>query len=136
MESAILGLMLDSSVLITAERRNLRPDQAIQTAQEVAGEIPVVLVAEIGHGIFVQITWSSRRSRESIGSRYSFRIASRAAVDWPEDALGDSSISALRTFPEWVSAGCRRRLRLFGRDHFVRWIFPGLRQTRPIRPQV
>jgi predicted nucleic acid-binding protein len=56
MESALLGLVLDSSILITAERRTLRPDQAIETVQKVVGEIPIVLcpvtVAEIGHGIY------------------------------------------------------------------------------------
>jgi tRNA(fMet)-specific endonuclease VapC len=56
MESALLGLVLDSSVLITAERRKLTPAQVIETVQEHIGEIPVVLcsltVAEIGHGIY------------------------------------------------------------------------------------
>jgi predicted nucleic acid-binding protein len=51
-----LGLVLDSSVLIAAERRNLRPDQAIESVQKVVGEIAIVLsavtVAEIGHGIY------------------------------------------------------------------------------------
>lgn len=54
MESALVGLVLDSSVLITAERRKLRPDQAIESVQKTVGEIPVVLcsptVAEIGTG--------------------------------------------------------------------------------------
>src|ERR1035438_9627311 len=56
MAPARLGLVLDSSVLIAAERRNLRPDQAIESAQKVVGEIAIVLsavtVAEIGHGIY------------------------------------------------------------------------------------
>lgn len=56
MAPARLGLVLDSSVLIAAERRNLRPDQAIESVQKVVGEIAIVLsavtVAEIGHGIY------------------------------------------------------------------------------------
>ena len=56
MESALLGLVLDSSVPIAAERQKLRPDQAIETVQKTVGEIPIVLcpltVAEIGHGIY------------------------------------------------------------------------------------
>src|ERR1035438_1753516 len=56
MAAALLGLVLDSSVLIAAERRNLRPDQAIESVQKVVGEIAIVLsavsVAEIGHGIY------------------------------------------------------------------------------------
>lgn len=56
MAAAILGLVLDSSVLIAAERRNLRPDQALESVRQAVGEIPIVLsavtVAEIGHGIY------------------------------------------------------------------------------------
>lgn len=56
MESSLLGLVLDSSSLITAERRRQRPDEAIESVQKAVGEIPIVLcpvtVAEIGHGIY------------------------------------------------------------------------------------
>jgi len=56
MESSVLGLVLDSSVLIAAERRNLTPDQAIETVRASVGEISIVLcsltIAEIGHGIY------------------------------------------------------------------------------------
>ena len=56
MESAVLGLVLDSSVLIAAERRNLTAAQAIENVQKTIGEAPVVLsavtIAEIGHGIY------------------------------------------------------------------------------------
>jgi len=55
MESTLLGLVLDSSVLI-AERRKLTSEQAIETVRKAAGEIPIVLsaltIAEIGHGIY------------------------------------------------------------------------------------
>ena len=56
MESTLLGLVLDSSDLISAERRRLTPEQAIETVRKTAGEIPVILcwltIAEIGHGIY------------------------------------------------------------------------------------
>lgn len=56
MESALLGSVLDSSVLIAAERRKLALDRVIETIQRQVGDIPVVLyaltVAEIGHGIY------------------------------------------------------------------------------------
>jgi predicted nucleic acid-binding protein len=56
MESTLLGLVLDSSVLIATERRKLTPEQAIETVRRTAGEIPIVLcaltIAEIGHGIY------------------------------------------------------------------------------------
>jgi predicted nucleic acid-binding protein len=56
MESSILGLVLDTGILIAAERRMLTPYQAIQAVQSTVGEIPVLLcaltIAEIGHGIY------------------------------------------------------------------------------------
>ena len=56
MEPTILGLVLDSSVLIAAERRNRTAAQAVESVQQTIGEIPIVLsamtVAEIGHGIY------------------------------------------------------------------------------------
>jgi predicted nucleic acid-binding protein len=56
MEAAILGLVLDSSVLIAAERKGLTTPQAIRNVCESAGEVPIVIcsltVAELGHGIY------------------------------------------------------------------------------------
>ncbi|MBV8898179.1 MAG: PIN domain-containing protein [Acidobacteriaceae bacterium] len=56
MESALLGIVLDSSILIAAERRKLTPAQGIETVKNAVGEVPIVLcsvtVAEIGHGIY------------------------------------------------------------------------------------
>ncbi len=66
MEPALLGLVLDSSVLIAAERRNSTAAQAIESVQKTAGEVPVVLspvsIAEIGHGIYRADT-AERRDR-------------------------------------------------------------------------
>jgi predicted nucleic acid-binding protein len=48
-------LVLDSSVLIAAERRNRTAAEAIESVLETVGAVPIVLsamsVAEIGHGI-------------------------------------------------------------------------------------
>lgn len=67
MESALLGIVLDSSILIAAERRKLRPEQAIETVQKPVGEVPIVLcsltVAEIGHGIYRADTPETRSRR-------------------------------------------------------------------------
>ena len=56
MESATLGLVLDSSVLIAAERRKLTPAEVIEDVVEKIGTVPIILssltVAEIGHGIY------------------------------------------------------------------------------------
>jgi len=67
MESTILGLVLDSSVLIAAERRKLTAIQAIENIQKAVGEVPLVLsavsVAEIGHGIYRANTAEIRQRR-------------------------------------------------------------------------
>jgi predicted nucleic acid-binding protein len=67
MEPALLGIVLDSSILIAAERRKMTPDQAIETVQKTVGEVPIVLcsvtVAEIGHGIYRADTPETRSRR-------------------------------------------------------------------------
>lgn len=69
MAPAFLGIVLDSSVVIAAERRDLRPDQAIEGVQKAVGEIPIVLsavsVAEIGHGIYRANTPELRAHRRA-----------------------------------------------------------------------
>jgi tRNA(fMet)-specific endonuclease VapC len=55
-EPALLGIVLDSSVLIAAERRNISAAEAVDGVQRVLGDVPVVVsavtIAEIGHGIY------------------------------------------------------------------------------------
>ena len=69
MEPSLLGIVLDSSILITAERRKLRPDEAIGSVQKAVGEIPIVLspvsIAEIGHGIYRANTPELRQRRRA-----------------------------------------------------------------------
>lgn len=69
MESAILGVVLDSGVLIAAERRKLTAAQAIENVQKAIGELPVVLssvtIAEIGHGIYRANTAEIRERRRA-----------------------------------------------------------------------
>ena len=69
MGTTLLGLVLDSSILITAERRGLTPRQAIETVQIRIGELPLVLsavtVAEIGHGIYRANTTEIRDRRRA-----------------------------------------------------------------------
>jgi predicted nucleic acid-binding protein len=56
MEPALLGVVLDSSTVITAERKRLPVAQLIEAIQTVHGEIEVslspVMVAELVHGIY------------------------------------------------------------------------------------
>ncbi len=45
MGPTVLGVVLDSSVLIAAERRRLTPAQALENVQQNVGETPIVLCA-------------------------------------------------------------------------------------------
>ena len=57
MEPAILGLVLDSSVLVAAERAKLTTPEVIRNIRASAsvGDVPIVIsaltVAELAHGI-------------------------------------------------------------------------------------
>src|SRR5947208_3322720 len=55
MESAILGLVLDSSIIIEAERKHQTVEELLAGVQERFGEIEIsmsaVTVAELVHGI-------------------------------------------------------------------------------------
>src|SRR5438093_248987 len=55
MASALLGLVLDSSVLVAAERVGRTTREVIQDIRTVVGEVPVIIsaltIAELAHGI-------------------------------------------------------------------------------------
>jgi tRNA(fMet)-specific endonuclease VapC len=69
MEPTLLGLVLDSSLLIAAERRHLTPAQSMETVQKRVGEVPIVLcsltIAELGHGIYRAHTLETRHRRRA-----------------------------------------------------------------------
>jgi predicted nucleic acid-binding protein len=56
MEPAILGLVIDSSVLVGAERAKLTTPEVIKNIRATVGEVPIVIsaltVAEMAHGIY------------------------------------------------------------------------------------
>jgi predicted nucleic acid-binding protein len=71
MESAVLGVVLDSSIVITAERKSLPVPQLVEAIQTAHGEIELslspVTVAELVHGIYRARTQEvSQRRREYI----------------------------------------------------------------------
>jgi predicted nucleic acid-binding protein len=67
MEPAVLGLMLDSSVLVAAERNKLTTPEAIRKVREAVGDITIVIcsltVAELAHGIYRAETPERSRMR-------------------------------------------------------------------------
>jgi tRNA(fMet)-specific endonuclease VapC len=67
MESALLGLVVDSSVLVAAERAKLKTPEAIRNIRALAGDVPIVIsaltVAELAHGIYRAQTATRRQER-------------------------------------------------------------------------
>lgn len=71
MEPAVLGVVLDSSIVITGERKRLAVPQLIETIQTAYGDIELslslVTVAELAHGIHrARTSEVSKRRREYI----------------------------------------------------------------------
>jgi predicted nucleic acid-binding protein len=56
MDPALLGIVVDSSVLIAAERKRLNAPEVLRSIREILGDVPIVIcaltVAELGHGIY------------------------------------------------------------------------------------
>ena len=56
MEPPVLGVVLDSSVLVRAERSQVSTPETIQNVRDLVGDVPIVIcwmtVAEIAHGIY------------------------------------------------------------------------------------
>ncbi len=69
MESTVLGLVLDSGILIAAERRKRPPAEVIENVIAAVGTVPIILsaltVAEIGHGIYRANTSEIRERRRA-----------------------------------------------------------------------
>ena len=107
MEPAVLGLVLDglvldSSVLIAAERKKLTTPEAIRKVREAAGEAAIVIcsltVAELAHGIYRADT--PERSKPRRGSRFHWPISSLELARWSWATRSEPPTSAiLSAFP-------------------------------------
>ena len=68
MDSSILGLVVDSSTLIAAERNRVDPALAIETIRAGAGHAPIAIsawtIAELAHGIYA----NTSERRQTSGS--------------------------------------------------------------------
>jgi tRNA(fMet)-specific endonuclease VapC len=69
MEPAVLGLILDTSVLVAAERRGLTVDQLLEEVRAAVGEIDiavsVITVAELVHGLYRTPNEKTRQRRRA-----------------------------------------------------------------------
>jgi len=67
MEPAVLGLVVDSSVLVAAELNRVTTPEVIGTIREAVGDVAIVIcsltVAELAHGIYRARTPEQSRQR-------------------------------------------------------------------------
>ncbi|MBI1788155.1 MAG: PIN domain-containing protein [Acidobacteria bacterium] len=67
MESSLLGLILDTSVLVAGERRGLTVDQLLEEVEGAAGKVEiavsVITIAELVHGYYRAQTPETRQRR-------------------------------------------------------------------------
>lgn len=89
MESTALGVVLDSSVLIGAERAKLKTPEVIKTIRSSIGDLPIVIsaltVAELGHGIYRAQTPERRQQRR----RFLDEIKSQIPIHPVTDATAE-----------------------------------------------
>lgn len=67
MEPAVLGLVLDSSILIAAERKKVTTPDVIKNIRQAAGDVAIVIssvtLAELAHGVYRADTPDRARMR-------------------------------------------------------------------------
>jgi predicted nucleic acid-binding protein len=56
MEPALLGVIIDTSVLVAGERAGVDPEKIISELKSITGDVPMIIslfsVAELAHGIY------------------------------------------------------------------------------------
>lgn len=86
MESTILGVVLDSSVLIGAERAKLTTPEVIKSIRSTIGDLPIIIsVAELGHGIYRADTTERSQQRR----RFLDEIKSQIPIHPVSDATAE-----------------------------------------------
>ena len=153
MESAFPGLVLDSSVLVAAERQKLTTPEAIGKVREAAGDITIVIcpltVAELAHGIYRADTPERSRMRrqfldelkahvpvhpitESTGEIIA-RIGANSATQWEPSIFATSD-----AFPAWPLSRSERSAFFPSEQHPAAvlecrrvWIIRGAAPPRP-----
>jgi predicted nucleic acid-binding protein len=70
MESTLLGLVLDSSIIIEAERKGQTVEQLLEHVRASAGEVEILIcsvtLAELVHGVYRANTLERRERRNGM----------------------------------------------------------------------
>ena len=92
MESAVLGVILDSSIVIEAERQNLIVAQFLRRIVEKIGEreaaLSSITVAELVHGIYRANTLERRERRRAFLDELKATIPVYAITDHTAELVG------------------------------------------------
>ena len=104
MESAILGLVLDSSVLVAAERKNLRTLGVIASIRAEIADVAVAIcsptVAELGHGNYRADTAERARQRRQFLDELKSHVPIHPVIEVTADIIaqvgGELAAKAIR----------------------------------------
>ncbi len=92
MESTLLGLVLDSSIIIEAERNGQTVEQLLEHVQESAGEVEVaicsVTVAELVHGVYRANTREIRERRRAFVDELKRNVPVHPVTDATAEIIG------------------------------------------------
>ena len=92
MESALPGLILDSSVIIEAERKGQNVEQLLEQGNQVCGEVEIaicsVTVAELVHGVYRSNTPEIRKRRRAFIDDLKRPVPVHAVTDETGEIIG------------------------------------------------
>ena len=92
MESALLGLILDSSVIIEAEREGQTVEQLLEQVKSSVGEVEIaicsVTVAELVHGVYRASTGKIRQRRRAFIDELKRHVPVHPVTDETGEIIG------------------------------------------------
>ena len=92
MESALLGLILDSSVIIEAEREGQTVEQLLEQVKSSVGEVEIaicsVTVAELVHGVYRANTREIRQRRRDFIDELKRHVPVHPVTDETGEIIG------------------------------------------------
>ena len=95
MESALLGLILDSSVIVEAERKGQTVEQLLEQVGRSVGEVEIaicsVTVAELVHGVYRANTREIRQRRRDFIDELKRHVPVHPVTDETGEIIGQIS---------------------------------------------
>lgn len=92
MEPTILGVVLDSSVLVSVERADVRTPDRIRKIRSFIGDVPIVIsalsVAELAHGIYRAQTAERSRQRRQFLDELKSQIPIHPVTETTAEIIG------------------------------------------------